>query len=149
MPMKKKIYIFDIDGTIVNSDSRYKEALNADGSLNIKKYHKTRHRMFKEDTLLPLVNFLRRKFKQGHTVFLCTSRNVDHLDEKFLKINDIPYHGIIAREWGNKEKDWDLKKRRLQEIVRQYPNHNKIFFDDLEPNVKAIQTLDLFTGIKV
>lgn len=148
--MQGKIYIFDIDGTIIDSDHRYKAACNLDGTLNLPKYLKTRHLMHK-DTLLPLANYLRRKYEQGHYIVLATSRNIDEMDLQFLRDNNIPYHTIKSRPWGMNGPDGELKRKLLMYLnnLKQFRNREKIFFDDLNENLKALSDFQLLTPVLI
>ena len=58
--MKNQIYIFDLDGTVINSSHRFTGT--AEGKVNLEAWIKdsTRENIFK-DTLLPLAKFMKAK----------------------------------------------------------------------------------------
>lgn len=148
--MKNRIYIFDLDGTVVNSDHRYKQCCNPDGSLNIPKYYAMKGDLIKHDTLLPLANYLRRKYEQGHMVVFCTSRCITKEDTDYFDENYLPYTELLSRPEGCLDKDWDLKVKLLAKFNEgEYKNKTKVFFDDLHANVDAVIHFDLMVGVRV
>ena len=60
--MKNTIYIFDLDGTVIDSSHRFTG--NAEGKVNLEKWiaDSTRENIFK-DSLLPLAKFMKALMK--------------------------------------------------------------------------------------
>ena len=65
--MKKPIYIFDLDGTTIDSSHRFTGT--AEGKVNLAKWieDSTRENIFK-DTLLPLAKFMKALMKANQNV---------------------------------------------------------------------------------
>ena len=85
----KKIVIFDLDETVI--DSSHRTPNNPDGTLNLNKYFelKNRENIFK-DSLLPLAAKMKELYASGeYHVVICTARHMDENDFDFLE-----HHGL-------------------------------------------------------
>ena len=79
--MKKQIFIFDLDDTVI--DSSHRATLKADSlqlDLDAWRRDSTRENIMK-DSLLPLANFMRECIATPHAfVWVCTARNMAQAD---------------------------------------------------------------------
>lgn len=151
MNKNQRIYIFDLDNTVINSAHRTPN--KEDGTLDLDKYFKlkTRDNVFK-DTLLPLASFMKRKFYEGHPVFVCTARDINQDDLDYFKAHNLKYHRLYSRNDIPKDhyymSDGPYKVRHLEPLVKKFPIP-KIMFEDSKPVVDAIRQLDTFTVVHV
>ena len=81
---KKNIWVFDLDGTVI--DSSHRQITNKDGTLNLDlwRHNSTRSKIFK-DKLLPLGEFMRMLVAtKDQIVWICTARELSKDDLEFL-----------------------------------------------------------------
>lgn len=110
--------IFDLDGTIVNSDHR-KLTLN-DGSINLNHWREncTREKIF-ADTLLPLADHW--KAVQGvrdNFIIVCTARVMSEADFDFLRSHGLKWEFMISRTEGDARGDAMMKFCKLYELAQ-------------------------------
>ena len=136
------IYIFDLDGTIIDSSHRIN--FLPCGSLDLEKWKEksTKENIF-NDTLLPLYSKLNSVYKNGDIVILCTAREMGKWDYEFIFTHGIFHDKIISRPKGNNLKDHTLKAMQLHHFwqLRPYRDKHKIFYDDNMANCRAIDDL--------
>ena len=129
--MKKPIYIFDLDGTTIDSSHRFTGT--AEGKVNLAKWieDSTRENIFK-DTLLPLAKFMKALMKANQNVWICTARNMSKDDFDFLAENGIKAKTILCRKDGDHRADAEMKTAKLKRLfnLKQFQNAEKIMFDD-------------------
>ena len=112
----KKIAIFDLDGTVIDSDHRTPN--KADGTLDLDRYFelKTRENIFR-DTVLPLAERMKEMYDSGDWhIVICTARDMDQNDFDFLADNDLKFH----------------------ECFDKYTRY--VFFDDARPIIDTFST---------
>lgn len=142
----KRIVIFDLDETVV--DSAHRTPNHPDGTLNLPLYlsMKTRESTFK-DTLLPLADFWRSLDLSETYVVVCTARSWADFDQEFLDAHGLKAHKIIARftDAEMKMRDPDLKRRGLSRLfnLKQFKNLPKIMFDDSKPVIAEMRRMGL------
>jgi phosphoglycolate phosphatase-like HAD superfamily hydrolase len=140
--MKKKLYIFDLDGTVV--DSSHRCTLDINGEFNLDQWIKdsTRENIFK-DTLLPLANFMKKVSSEGHYVWVCTARFMTRADYDYLTENGIFPSVILSRSLKDDRADHILKRRMINKLIslRPFANIERIFFDDKIDNLDALDDL--------
>ena len=105
--------IFDLDGTVTDSSHRYRALPCGDIDLPYWIANNTRENCFK-DTLLPAIRTLRKDFKAGCIIIICTARVLSDHDFEFFMTNDIPYHFMLDRPDGCILPDADLKEFNLR-----------------------------------
>ena len=134
--------IFDLDGTVIDSDHR--KATKADGSLDLEHWfeHNVPDKIM-QDSLLPLARIMRQMKALGHTVIVCTARAIQPADKVFLAINNLPFDTLLHREIGNMESDSSLKVRLLEQYFigegfNSAREAKAIMFDD---NLKVIDAM--------
>ena len=140
--LNPKIYIFDLDGTIIDSSHRATHDENGQIDLNGWKEKSTKEFIF-QDSLLPLYAKLQEVYKNGDMVILCTARELGKWDLEYIHSHNIYYDRIISRPKGNNTIDCDLKKSQLRYLFNlpQYRNQLKIFYDDNGNNLMALAVL--------
>lgn len=137
----KKIIIYDLDGTIIDSSHRAK---HIDGKLDLEhwKANNTKENIFADD-LLPLYWQLRQDWLDGHHIVLCTAREIGKYDKEYLQLMNIPYNTLISRPVGNTLPDSELKKKRLSRFfnLKWTWGREKIFYDDNQKNLADVSLL--------
>lgn len=142
----KRVIIFDLDETIV--DSSHRTPNHPDGTLNLPLYLqlKSRENTLK-DTLLPLANFWKSLDLSENYVVVCTARTWAEFDQEFLDLHGLKAHKIVARfeEKHNSMRDPDLKKQGLAYLFNlwQFKHLPKIMFDDAKPVISAMRKLGI------
>jgi FMN phosphatase YigB (HAD superfamily) len=142
----KRVVIFDLDETVV--DSAHRTPNNPDGTLNLPRYLelKTRENTFK-DGLLPLADFWRSLDPAENYIVVCTARSWADFDQEFLDHHGLRAHKIIARfsERHMTMRDPDLKREGLQPFfnLKQFRNLPKIMFDDSAPVISALRKMGI------
>jgi hypothetical protein len=140
--MKKKLYIFDLDGTVV--DSSHRCTINSNGEFNLDQWIKdsTRENIFR-DTLLPLADFMKKVSSEGHYVWICTARYMTNADYDYLTANNITASVILSRSLKDDRADHILKRRMINKLIslRPFANIERVFFDDKIENLEALDDL--------
>jgi len=132
------IFIFDLDGTTVDSTHREGETLEDWFRLNTEEN-------VMNDKPLPLARAIRGLWESGFTVLICTSRTLSYWDNDYL-INRLHVPKgvkIISREKGNNTESWKLKKKQLSYLqnFKHFKNARKYLIDDKENNRVAFEEL--------
>ena len=139
--------IFDLDGTVINSDHR--KASLPDGSLDLAHWiENNTPEKIALDTLLPLARIMRILYDAGNTIVICTARSIQTPEiqeafDDFFAGNNLPFHDFLNREPDNMESDASLKVRLLTNYFKakgyNSPAHaNAMFFDD---NLKVLDAV--------
>jgi len=129
------VVIFDLDGTVI--DSSHRHLSKPDGSIDLDHWREncTPEKIF-ADRLLPLATAMRRIYKNGHHVVICTARVMGQADYDFLVNNNLPYHGILSRDGEtDTRRDADLKLDKLNKYLfdmgyGSIREANCVMFDD-------------------
>ena len=131
--MSKAIFIFDLDGTVI--DSSHRVPLTQSGNLHLSRYK--RESMSKEkifaDTLYPLARFMKLLIEKNLChVWICTAREMTQSDFDFLAIHSIKPKIILSRPIDDTRPDKILKKQLLNKLfnLKQYRNSKKYMFED-------------------
>ena len=136
----KKIAIFDLDGTLV--DSSHRTPNKADGTLDLQGYYKNRTRanIFK-DTLLPLADEIKEMYASGDWhIVICTAREIDQDDLDFLKANGIEYHEMFDRNNVRKKYHWHLPDEQYKtKQLKKYKHKEYTFYDDAKPIIELFK----------
>ena len=124
--------IFDLDGTVVNSEWRTPRKNN--GSIDIEKWVglSTPNNIAK-DTLLPLAKVMKKAVASKDFVIVATARIFTDADRKFLSDNSISPNIIISRSNNEQNKpDAELKWNKLNRLfnLKQFKNVPKVMFED-------------------
>jgi len=152
--MQKRIYIFDLDGTVINSAHR--TPFDDKGNLILDEYVKlaTPDNIMR-DTLFPLAAFMRRKISNGRDlVVICTARHMSDADFEYLSNNAMRPGLVYSRNGIDKEhyymSDAEYKVKHLEIFQRHpYENAHKIMFEDNAAVIQAVSLLPNFTVIPI
>lgn len=98
--MQKRAYLFDLDGTTIDSFHRVKPCLDSQGNLMLDKYIKEACTPQKVagDTLLPLASYMQQLIKQGELVIILTARYMQAHDYVYLRKNGLRTPIICSRD---------------------------------------------------
>ena len=137
----KKIVIFDLDETVI--DSSHRTPNKPDGTLDLNKYFelKNRENIFK-DSLLPLAAKMKDLYASGeYHVVICTARHMDEDDFDFLEHHGLKYHEIFERGNVRKAHHYNLPDAEYKtKMLKKYKNTPYTFFDDARPVVDTFST---------
>ena len=144
--MKKQIFIFDLDDTVI--DSSHRATLKADNGqvvldLDAWRRDSTRENIMK-DSLLPLANFMRECISNPNTfVWVCTARNMQQADHDFLAKHELTPNLVLSRQLDDNTADDILKRKMISKLLNLKPFRDceTIFFDDKPKNLKALENL--------
>ena len=139
-----EIFIFDFDGTII--DSSHRALSHSDGSINLDHWKEncTKDKIF-NDTLMPLYEYARRLSNNGYDCYGCTARTLTKHDWEFFFLIGLDKYlaKIISRPIGVDTADWELKSKQLQPYFNLAPFKDKIkiFYDDNAKNRVALEEM--------
>ena len=138
-----RLYIYDLDGTVI--DSSHRRRFDTDGNLRLSywKSHNTRKDIF-GDSLLPLAKHMKKKMI-GNIVLVCTAREISQNDLDFLENNGLRFDHILSRPKGVNTEDHILKYHQLKKFLVQNPYlpKRKIMYDDSMENLQEISKLKI------
>ena len=135
-------YIFDLDGTVI--DSTHRQNTLADGSLNLSEWRKNNtFNKIQNDSVMPLAKFWRDAVAAGHTVAICTARTLGIGDYTFLRNNNLFAHVVFSRPEGNKQADHDLKSEQLLDWIIEEGIETVEMFDDNKKVRAAVSGLGI------
>ena len=153
--------IFDLDGTVINSDHRH--STKADGSIDLKHwFDNAKPEKIAADTLLPLARSMQAIKAAGHFVIVCTSRCFQAADHQYLADNGLVHDVLFSRpgyfvgpdSWeyensyhgfvGDDRSDEIIKAEQLETFFRGRGFHcaadaNALMFDD---NLRVIDKMN-------
>lgn len=158
--MKKELYLFDLDRTVINSDHRtpYKE--NGDLDLNLYREMQT-HENIMKDTLLPLAEKMKQLILEGKEVGIVTARRMIKSDFIMLRKNNIKTNLLCNRNSIHKVNyisgcphthfkmsDGEYKRIWFQHIKKQYSlDEYIIYMYDDNKNVLKVANEEGFVAI--
>lgn len=132
------IFIFDLDGTVIDSSHRQGESLADWFAMN------TRENIFK-DVVLPLGKRITDLYQRGYKVLICTSRSLSKDDLEYLQdILYVPFGvKLISRRFGDQTPSFTMKKKKLSylENFKHSREKIKILIDDEEQNLLSFEEL--------
>jgi len=136
-----RLYIYDLDGTVIDSSHRRRFNTNGELRLSYWKSHNTRKDIF-GDSLLPLAKHMKKKMI-GNIVLVCTAREISQNDLDFLENNGLRFDHILSRPKGVNTEDHILKYHQLKKFLVQNPYlpKRKIMYDDSMENLQEISKL--------
>lgn len=143
--MIKRIHIYDLDGTVIDSDHRYRNLPN--GSIDLPYWIRmATPENIARDTLLPLAEQYKRDLLDPSTyVVVATARQMADADYHFLASHlGMPDH-LISRKVGDSRADFVLKVAGLRKLfsLRQFAMTAKKFWDDNPLNIQHVSKLGI------
>lgn len=139
-----KLFIFDLDGTVIDSEHRTPRL--PDGRVDVDAFLAMKtHRLVFKDTLLPLARVMRERFRDPNsTVAVCTSRTMSKADHHYLRFHKLHAHLVLHRDSQDRDTpDGVLKTRLLDPILSRFKS--VVMFDDNLEVIDAIRAL----GVRV
>jgi hypothetical protein len=115
---KMQIAIFDLDGTVIDSEHRKVALPNGDIDLAHWRENCTAEKIA-QDGLLGLVYEMRALYARGINVIICTARVLSNHDYAFFANNDIPSNYILSRPEGCNTSDGILKAQQITELLER------------------------------
>lgn len=149
-------FVFDLDGTTIDSFERVEPCLDSQGNLDLQKYIKeacTPEKVAK-DKLLPLAGYMQQLIKEGKTVIILTARFMLNHDYVYLRRNGLRTPIIcsrdqLARIFGDElakaissMSDAPYKREWFEHLFASMPHIEKWhFFDDHDGILEMANTL--------
>lgn len=136
--------IFDLDGTVI--DSEHRKLTRADGTLDLDHWREncTREKIFR-DRLLPLSRIMRQSIRAGNRVIVCTSRVMSGADHHYLRFHHLMPRVLISRDPNDTRADGAFKLAKLTNSFSRAQLNGAVMFDDAESVRAALRPL----GIRV
>ena len=111
------IYIFDLDGTVIDSSHRQLALPNGDIDLTHWKENSTKKKIFR-DELLPLAKYMRRAIANPKMqTAICTARNLGKYDYQYLQQKNLVTDFILARQEGDNRGDAIMKHEKIFNLL--------------------------------
>jgi len=142
--MIKSIEIYDLDGTLIDSDHRYRNL--PDGSIDLPYWRRmATPSNIAKDTLLPLAAQYKAAIANPAVyVIVATARVMEQADLAYLygKLGK-PNHIISRRDDNDARRDYVLKVAGLRRMfnLRQFRACSKVFYDDNILNLQHVAKL--------
>jgi hypothetical protein len=136
--MNRKLFVFDIDGTLANLEHR-RHWLDKD--VHGKKQWGQFHAEVSKDTPYEDIIFLAQEFFQGqHKIVISSGRHdgIRKETEDWLEKHGVRYHALYMRKNGDYRPD-NLVKVELLEQIRKDHGEPFVWFDDRDQVVKALR----------
>jgi len=142
---EKRVFIFDLDGTVI--DSEHRTPRDSEGKLILQKWFDlATPSNIAKDTLLPLASLFRKAKQRRHHVVICTARTLTHADRAFLARHALAAPIVLSRPEGDTTPDGIFKKQLLEDLFKiRFHNMKKIMFDDNDEVRSEVRKL----GVKV
>lgn len=150
----KKLIIFDLDHTVINSEHRINECLDSSGNLDLNTYRRkacTRAQVY-TDELLPLADVMLNYIKNGFTVVILTARHCFKHDYDYLKKHGLKTPLILSRNKLYKHfsptrakalytsGDAVYKGAYIDVLKSLYPYHDFVLYDDHQGVLEQART---------
>lgn len=149
-PSVKKVILWDLDRTVINSDHRVLPCYTENGDLDLVKYSREActHEKIMNDSLLPLVEYMRHSLNQPDTVnIIVTARLMRKSDYVFLRKQGLRGRGknnvmALSRDTLHKHfkhedvnsiyysSDSKYKTKYFELVKAMYPNAEFTMYDD-------------------
>lgn len=96
----KKVFVFDLDQTVICSDHRVLPLLDENRNLDLKRYRNEacKHELIQQDSLLPLAHYMQQLLQDGALVAICTARHMSKSDYVYLRKNGLRAPIIFSRD---------------------------------------------------
>ena len=139
-----KMFIFDLDGTTIDSSHRHVSDEKGNFCLKSWRANCTRDMIFK-DSLLPLADFW-KSIVGEITIVISTARVLTVHDRDFLKENGLHADHIFHRGFEeNATPDHFLKAQHLRLLQAKYGKVDAIMYDDNEKVRHHLRSLGVQT----
>lgn len=137
----RKVSIYDMDGTIVDSSHRYR-TITENGKTRIDlEYWRANEYRAMDDGLLPLADQYMAELRDPSVyVIIATARVMNAPDWQFVReILGEPYY-FISRKAGDTQSGATMKIKGLQKFfnLRQFRKADAVFYEDNTSYLKAV-----------
>ena len=124
--MEKKIFVFDVDGTLSNPGHR--QAFVRQKPKRWDLFNKTMDKDTPHDDIIWLAKLF---YELGHTVVVCSGRGAENKDVtvKWLDDHGAKFHGFYMRRERDYRSDDIVKAELLEEIRKDYGEPFMVFDD--------------------
>ena len=122
------IFIYDLDGTTIDSSHRYKADENGTVDLNHWRENSTPSKIAK-DRIMPLAKHMRESFKNGHIVIISTARVMKAADHQFLVKHKLNSHYLLSREGATDTRPGHIQKEQQLKNLN-IPLTSAVMFED-------------------
>ena len=138
----RKISIYDMDGTIVDSTHRYRTVIeNGIEHIDLQHWRENEYRAM-DDGLLPLAEQYRTELNDPSVyVIIATARVIRDADNQFIReILGVPDYIISRRGDTDTRSGKELKIKGLQKFfnLKQFRKADAIFYEDNVQYLKAV-----------
>lgn len=142
--MISRIHIYDLDGTVIDSDHRYRNLPN--GSIDLPYWiENSTPEKVAMDSLMPLAaQYIRDLLDPSTYVVVATARLMAESDLIFLANKlGMPDYMISRRDRTDERKDYVLKVSGLRKLfnLKQFRDTAKKFWDDNPANIEHVSKL--------
>jgi hypothetical protein len=139
----RKISIYDMDGTLVDSTHRYRTIVDANGVERIDLAHwRANEWRAMDDGLLPLADqYMRERLDRSVYVIIATARILREPDRQFIReILGEPDYIVSRKDDSDKRSGSRLKIAGLQKFfnLKQFRLAEATFFEDNASYLKAV-----------
>jgi phosphoglycolate phosphatase-like HAD superfamily hydrolase len=117
--MKPTAFIFDMDGTLVDTSAIVHHVLKPPGQ---KDFHAFHSEAASAPARPEVVQMVHDAIAQGHEIIIVTAREASWRapTAMWLALNSIPSHAMFMRPFRDFRKDYIIKKEILQRIRRSW-----------------------------
>lgn len=149
----KRVSIWDMDGTIVDSSHRYRTLKGADGVERIDLEHwRANQRLALHDKLLPLADEYKKDLQDTHCyVIIATARVMNAPDWQFVhEVLGKPHH-FIHRKEGDSRSGGLLKVKGLKKFfnLKPFQGVDVVFYEDNAAYLKTVCDTFKIKGVYV
>ena len=133
----KRIQIYDMDGTIVDSLHRYK-TLECGTKIDLQYWRDNEYRAY-DDSLLPLANQYKKDLADPECyVIIATARIIRDEDMRFIKDKLGMPDYIISRKENDNRSGGELKIKGLQRFfnLKNFKNAVAVFYEEKQFAIK-------------
>lgn len=138
----KRVQVYDMDGTIVDSLHRYRTIRNPDGTerIDLEYWRENEYRAM-DDKLLPLAEQYKQDLADPECyVIIATARVINEPDAKFIRqVLGMPNY-IISRKSGDSQSGKTLKSKGLARFFNlpQFQRAEWAFYEDNRDYLDAV-----------
>lgn len=124
--MEKKIFVFDVDGTLANCSHRQQFVRQKPKRWDL--FNKTMDKDTPHDDIIWLAKLF---YELGHTVVVCSGRGAENKDVtvKWLDEHGVKFNGLYMRRERDYRSDDIVKAELLAEIRKDYGEPFMVFDD--------------------
>lgn len=120
----RRVNIWDLDGTVINSFHRVSPCLDSNGDLDLDKYksYACKHELIQQDSLLPLVELMRQQMNEPDTKnYIVTARLMSKSDYYFLRKQGLRGRGTDNIQLFSRD---TLARYFPADVISEYYNSN-------------------------